>query len=279
MAVTEGGGGGGPGVLDEITCEGCGRKTYAQMASCPHCGREIDAAKSPLNLPPGYTRQDESGVRIYPHRGKRLAYNLVTFLTGCLLLVAGLFALRMQFSGRDLDPRGSAVSALGPPLGIVLIFQAIQMTWRLVYGLPVFYMGKKGIAFPHLNRRVLSWDNLKDIEAVETPRLFFFKKSSLTLEMHVPERIAFGSLNQLLSFGPRSTAFVPLLAGWPVPAEDLKDLILLGRETWIADGRPNVPSPTPEETEFNRVVKRAFVIAVVTALALPALLVALHLVG
>ena len=176
-------------------------------------------------------------------------------LTGCLLLRGGLFALRMQFSGRDLDPRGSAVSALGPPLGIVLIFQAIQMTWRLVYGLPVFYMGKKGIAFPHLNRRVLSWDNLKDIEAVETPRLLFFKKSSLTLEMHVPERIAFGSLNQLLSFGPRSTAFVPLLAGWPVSAVDLRDLILLGRETWIADGRPNVPSPTPEETEFDRVVQ------------------------
>lgn len=266
-------------MLDVITCEGCGRKTYAQMAHCPHCGREIDAPQSPLNLPPEYTRQDERGVRIYPHKGKRLAHNLSTLLLGCLLLGAGYFALRMQFGGQTLDPRGSALAALGAPLGIVLIFQAIQMTWRLIYGLPVFYMGKKGIAFPHLNRRVLPWDNIKDIETVENPRLIFAKKSSLTLEMHVPERIAFGSLNQLLAFGPRNTAFVPLLAGWPVSAGDLKDLILLGREAWIADGRPAVPSPTPEETEFDRAVKRAFVIAVVTALTLPALLFALHLAG
>ena len=264
-------------MLDVITCEGCGRKTYAQLAHCPQCGRKIDAPQSHLNLPPEHTYQDERGIWIYPRKGRRLAYNLFTSILGCLFLGAGLFALRILFSGETLDPRGSAVSALGPPLGIVLIFQAIQMTWRLIYGLPVFYMGKKGIAFPHLNRRVLTWDNIKDVLAVENPRLFFAKKSSLTLEMYVPERIAFGSVNQLLAFGPRSTAFVPLLAGWPVSAEDLKDLILLGRETWIADGRPIVPSPTAEEKVFNRTVKRSLVIAVVTALALPVLLVALLL--
>ncbi len=266
-------------MLDVITCEGCGRKTYAQLAHCPQCGQAIDAPESSLNLPPEYTYQDERGVWIYLQKGKRIAFSAFSFMVGCLLLGIGLLILWLQIGGQTLDPRGGAVFVLGPVLGTVLIYQAIQLTWRLISGLPVFYMGKKGVAFPHLNRRVVPWENIKDVDALEYTQRLFVKKRYLRIELYSPDRIAFGPINQLVTFGPRKTTFVPLLAGWPFSTEDIKDLILLGRETWITNGQPAVPSPTDEEEEFNRVVKHSSIIAVTAALALPILLTALSMAG
>ena len=264
-------------MLDVITCAGCGRKAYAQLAHCPQCGREIDAPESSLNLPLEYTYLDEGSVRIYPKKGTRLAYNVTSFLFGGLLLVAGLLAVWLQIGGKTVDPRGAALSVLGPVLGVVLIFQALQMTLRMLGGLPAFYMGRKGIAFPHLNRRVLAWENIRDVDTDDRTGRLFSKRPRLKIEMYVPERIAFGAMDQLLTFGARTATSVPLLAGWPVSAEDLKDLILLGRESWITNGKPAVSSPTAEEKEFDRVVKRSSVVALAVALSLPILLIALLL--
>jgi len=256
-------------MLDPITCEGCGRKTYAQMAHCPQCGRPITVPYTKLNLPPKYIYEDATGVWVYPDKIARIMLNFLMLLGGGLFSAIGYVFL---WPGISHDPRGFIAGPLALVIGALLIFQAIQLTFKLLSGLPIFYMGDQGIAFPHLHSKLLPWNNIKDARVIEVTNRYS-KRRLPEIELNSPEKIVLSPFSRLFVWHPQQKIVVQLFSGWPITAEDIRDLILLGLETWTKEGRKTSSLPTRQEGDFDRTIRQALGFAALLLLVLFILIV------
>lgn len=260
-----------PDMLDPITCEGCGCQTYAQMARCPQCGRAIAVPHAKLNLPPEFVYEDEAGVWIYPAKLAAARLNLAWFVVGSLILTGGLFALGSFVSGTAWAPGALIVFLLGILLGAPIVFQTLYATFRLFGTLPVFYMGAEGMAFPYVSSTLLPWENIRNVDVLEIGQKLL-RYRALKLDLETPMKMVFASMARLLVRGPQQSIAVPIVSGWPVSAEDVRDLVLLGLETWArnrekASAGPARPPAHPEQA-FDRTIRQAQGFAVI-ALLLP----------
>ena len=215
-------------MLDVITCEGCGRKTYAQLARCPHCGREIDVPYCNLNLPPEYVEVDDNEVRIYPVRWRLLNTAILLFLVA-VIMAFGLTILIFEASKYGFDNiqftdskfKNYFVLIGSPFVFAILIFAFIQNILAYIRKVPILIVNKDEVIFPI---DIGSFINRKNISSIDIQSTFHSKQLVFKIDPPAPvlrnRRWARRFLER-----PRRELRVAVTGRWPIGADQVRELI------------------------------------------------------
>jgi|GEM_PF-6068138 len=245
-------------MLDITTCKGCGRETYAQLAHCPECAHDITVPQTEMNLPPEYVEVDKTGVRVYPVRRKRIIY--ISFLVFVVLMLLTFWAFFIfSFLRGNIGNIFIEIIALVmlPVASILAMNMVFYLTGALRRKLPIMVLDSQGLIFPHLRAVRIPWPNLSNIE-IQTVTQAFITQEFLKISLVPPLRVFPILLEKITAVGKaRKRVTIPVLFGWPFNAETLRDLLLLGHETWAGNRQISFLAPDYEEKQFALSVRSA----------------------
>jgi len=244
-------------VLDVVTCGGCGRKTYAQLAHCPQCGHDITITHTEMNLPPEYVEVDDMGVQVFPVRIKRIMHILFIIFAIAVLLAVWLFFLHSARNDAFFLFIRYLFLIFLPVLDMAGIWMVFLIIRGLVNKIPILVLDERGAYFPHLLNTPIPWLNLSDIE-IHTVRQRFSTQTSIKIHLDPPFPVFPILFAKLAAYGKkRRSIAIHVISGWPFEAETVRDLLLLGHETWVGNRQISFLAPDYDQKKFALVSKNA----------------------